>query len=53
MVIGLYPGVWDLLHPGHIFALDWASKRCDHLTAAINIDPTIDNPKKTNPSNRI
>lgn len=38
----LFPGVWDLLHPGDLYALDWASKRCDHLTVAIDIDPTID-----------
>lgn len=49
MVKGLYPGAFDLLHPGHLFALDWASQHCDHLTAAINIDPTCDNPKKKKP----
>lgn len=49
MVKGIYPGAFDLLHPGHLFALDWASKQCDHLTAAINIDPTCDNPKKEKP----
>ena len=49
MVKGLYSGAFDLLHPGHLFALDWASKHCDHLTAAINIDPTCDNPKKEKP----
>ena len=49
MVRGLYPGAFDLLHPGHLFALDWARKHCDHLTAAINIDPTCDNPKKEKP----
>lgn len=37
------------MHPGHLFALDWASRHCDHLTAAINIDPTCDNPKKEKP----
>ena len=46
---GIYPGAFDLLHPGHLFALDWASKHCDHLTAAININPTGDNPKKEKP----
>ncbi len=46
---GLYPGTWDTLHPGHLFALDWASKHCDHLTVALNIDPTVDNPKKEKP----
>lgn len=49
MIRGLYPGAFDLLHPGHLFALDWAREHCDHLTAAINIDPTCDNPKKENP----
>ena len=49
MVKGIYAGAFDLLHPGHLFALDWASKQCDHLTAAINIDPTCDNPKKEKP----
>lgn len=49
MVKGIYAGAFDLLHPGHLFALDWAQKQCDHLTAAINIDPTCDNPKKEKP----
>ena len=35
----LFPGTFDLLHPGHLFSLDWASKKCDHLTAAVNINP--------------
>ena len=49
MVRGLYPGAFDLLHPGHLFGLDWAREHCDHLTAAININPTCDNPKKEKP----
>ena len=49
MVKALYPGVWDLLHPGMLFALDWASKHCDHLTVALNIDPTVDYPKAEKP----
>ena len=49
MVKGIYPGVFDLLHPGHLFALEWAREHCDHLTAAINIDPTWDNSKKEKP----
>ena len=43
---GLYPGVFDLLHPGHLSALRWAKARCDYLTVALNIDPTVDNPRK-------
>ena len=36
---GIYAGVWDLLHPGHLCALQWAWDRCEHLTAALNVDP--------------
>lgn len=39
MVKGIYAGVWDLLHPGHLIALQWARDRCDHLTAALNVQP--------------
>ena len=46
---GIYAGVWDLLHPGHLFGLDWARQRCGHLTAAVNINPTVDNPHKQQP----
>ena len=49
MKTALFPGVWDLLHPGDLYALDWASKRCDHLTVGINIDPTIDDPSAEKP----
>lgn len=46
---GIYAGVWDLLHPGHLFALQWAKQRCSHLTVAVNRHPTLDNPKKQEP----
>lgn len=46
---GIYAGVWDLLHPGHLHALQWAKKHCSHLTVAVNRHPTIDNPKKQEP----
>ncbi|MYC77062.1 adenylyltransferase/cytidyltransferase family protein [Candidatus Poribacteria bacterium] len=39
MVKGIYAGVWDLLHPGHLIALCWAKHRCDHLTVALNVQP--------------
>lgn len=46
---GIYAGVWDFLHPGHLSALDWAKKQCDWLVAAVNVDPTVDNPQKSEP----
>ena len=46
---GIYAGVWDFLHCGHLQALKYAKKYCDFLVGAINRDPTIDNPKKNKP----
>ena len=47
--IGIYAGVWDFLHYGHLLALQMAKQHCDFLVIAINEDPTIDNPKKNKP----
>lgn len=44
MTVGFTCGTFDLLHPGHIFLLDWAKERCDHLIVGLQTDPTIDRP---------
>lgn len=49
MRIGLFPMVADLLHVGHLKALEYAKKHCDYLIVALNCDPTIDNPNKHKP----
>lgn len=48
-VRGLAAGVFDLLHPGHLFFLMQASSLCGELTVAILVDPTIDRPEKSRP----
>lgn len=44
MTIGLYPLVGDLLHPGHILAIQEAKKNCDYLIVALNCMPENKNP---------
>lgn len=39
MKIGLYPLVGDLLHPGHILAMQEAKNNCDYLIVALNCTP--------------
>lgn len=42
--IGLYPLVGDLLHPGHILAIQEAKNNCDYLIVALNCNPDNKNP---------
>ena len=39
--IGLVNGVYDLIHPGHIFFLRQASHYCDHLVVGLNDDESV------------
>lgn len=42
--IGLFPMCADILHAGHILALEEAKKNCDHLIVALNTHPDGKNP---------
>ena len=48
-IIGFFPGVWDLLHAGHMDALKEARAQCDFLVVGLQVDPTIDRPDKNKP----
>ena len=39
MKIGFYPMVADILHTGHILAIEEASKNCDYLIVGLNCTP--------------
>ena len=41
MRIGLYNGVFDLLHRGHLYALREARRQCDWLVVAVNTDESV------------
>jgi glycerol-3-phosphate cytidylyltransferase len=46
---GFVASCFDLLHAGHCLMLEDAKKQCDHLIAALQIDPSIDRPHKKKP----
>lgn len=39
-IVGLFPGGFNLLHSGHIKAIEYAKKRCDYLICLIIRDMT-------------
>lgn len=50
MVTGFTCSAFDLLHPGHLYFLNWARERCDRLIVGLHTNPTLDRPDtKTRP----
>ena len=48
MKIGFNCSSFDLLHCGHVTMLRMEREMCDHLKAALQVDPTIDRPGMKN-----
>ena len=44
MKVGLYPMVADVLHTGHILALEEAKNNCDYLIVGLHCNPNYKNP---------
>lgn len=49
MKIGITASTFDLLHAGHIMMLREAKQHCDHLIAALQVDPSLDRANKNSP----
>ena len=47
MKIGLYPMVADVMHVGHVIAIEEAKKHCDYLIVALYCTPHRKNPVQT------
>ena len=47
MKIGLYPMVADVLHTGHMLAIEEAKKHCDYLIVALHCCPNYKTPVQT------
>ena len=47
MKIGLYPMVGDILHAGHVTAIEEAKSKCDYLIVALNCRPDGKEPLQT------
>ena len=48
-VIGFTASTFDLLHAGHISMLREAKAKCDYLICGLQVDPSLDRPKKNKP----
>lgn len=44
MKIGVYPMVADVLHTGHVLAIEEAKQHCDYLIVALHCCPNYKNP---------
>lgn len=49
MKIGFTASTFDLLHAGHISMLQEAKLQCDYLICGLQLDPSIDRPRKNSP----
>lgn len=47
MKIGFYPMVADILHSGHVLALEQAKKNCDYLIVGLHCKPLYKNPQQS------
>lgn len=48
-IVGITFSTFDLLHAGHIAMLREAKEQCDYLICGLQVDPSIDRPKKNKP----
>lgn len=47
MKIGFYPMVADILHTGHVIAIEEAKKQCDYLIIGLHCNPIYKNPQQS------
>lgn len=47
MKIGFFPMVADILHCGHVLALEEAKKHCDFLIVGLHCKPSYKNPQQS------
>lgn len=46
---GFIAGSFDVIHPGYISMFKEAKENCDYLIIGLQVDPTIERPKKLKP----
>lgn len=47
MKVGFYPMVADILHTGHMIAIEEAKKQCDYLIIGLHCNPNYKNPQQS------
>tara|TARA_B100001250_G_scaffold174664_1_gene150210 strand:+ start:235 stop:654 length:420 start_codon:yes stop_codon:yes gene_type:complete len=53
MKTGITFSAFDLFHAGHVKMLEEAKTKCDYLIVGLHLDPSIDRPEKTKPTQSI
>jgi len=53
MKVGITFSTFDLFHAGHVKMLEEAKRQSDYLIVGLQLDPSIDRPKKNGPSQSI
>ena len=53
MRVGITFSSFDLLHAGHVKMLETAKSKCEYLMVGLQLDPSIDRPKKNKPTQTI
>ena len=51
--VGITFSTFDLFHAGHVKMLEEAKTVCDYLIVGLQLDPSIDRPKKNSPSQSV
>jgi len=46
---GIIAGSFDVIHPGYIQMFLEGAENCDHITIALQTDPTVERPEKLKP----
>lgn len=53
MIVGFTCGSYDLLHAGHVLALQEIRSKVDRLVVGLQTDPSLDRPEKNRPVQRL
>jgi glycerol-3-phosphate cytidylyltransferase len=53
MKVGITFLTFDLFHVGHVKMLEEAKRQCNYLIVGLQLNPSIDRPKKYGPSQSI
>lgn len=48
-LVGYFPGAFDLVHAGHVLAIEEAKSKCDYLIIGLGECPEKGNPHKNSP----
>lgn len=47
--LGFLASTFDLLHPGHLVAIQYCKENCDDLVVGLHTDPSVERPTKNKP----